>query len=328
MRQTAENKYTPEDLKAMQAWSLERKIQVTQAKILQFAEHLQGNAYISFSGGKDSTALLDIARKCYPEMEAVFVDTGLEYPEVRKFALSHKNVTAIRPNMGFAEVLQRYGWCYPSKEVARTIKYYRKGSKWAMNRMSGLDKNGSPSELFKGRFAKWKKLADGPFKISDDCCDIMKIIPLAEYQSQAGKYPITGTLAAESDLRKKAWLANGCNSFEGRIVSKPMSFWTEQDVLRYLREYGIPYAPVYGEIAQDKNGQYRTTGEKRTGCAFCPIGCHLDRPNKFQRMQVTHPALWRYVMNELNLKELLDFVGAKYEADDATVIDYGQITMF
>ena len=32
----SENKYTKEDLKTMQAWPLERKIKVTQARILEW----------------------------------------------------------------------------------------------------------------------------------------------------------------------------------------------------------------------------------------------------------------------------------------------------
>lgn len=50
----------------MQAWSLERKIRVTQAKILEWYHHYGGKVAISFSGGKDSTVLLDLARRAFP----------------------------------------------------------------------------------------------------------------------------------------------------------------------------------------------------------------------------------------------------------------------
>lgn len=43
-----ENKYTPEDLKIMQNWSLERKIQVTQAKILEFCTKFDNKIYVLF----------------------------------------------------------------------------------------------------------------------------------------------------------------------------------------------------------------------------------------------------------------------------------------
>lgn len=83
---------TKEDLKTMQEWSLERKIRVTQTRIMEWYMHYDGNVCISFSGGKDSTVLLDLARRIYPDIPAVFVDTGLEYPSIRSFVKSKENI--------------------------------------------------------------------------------------------------------------------------------------------------------------------------------------------------------------------------------------------
>jgi predicted phosphoadenosine phosphosulfate sulfurtransferase len=52
--------YTKEDLKIMQSWSLQKKIQVTQAKIIEWYQHYEGKVYVSFSGGKDSTVYIQI----------------------------------------------------------------------------------------------------------------------------------------------------------------------------------------------------------------------------------------------------------------------------
>ena len=46
--------YTKQDLMTMQAWPLARKIQVTQAKILEWYHHYGGKVAVSFSGGKDN----------------------------------------------------------------------------------------------------------------------------------------------------------------------------------------------------------------------------------------------------------------------------------
>ena len=81
----------------MQAWSLDRKIQVAQTRIIEFVEHYSGKAYVSFSGGKDSTVLLDLARRAYPNITAIFIDTGLEYPEIRDFVKTKENITWIKP---------------------------------------------------------------------------------------------------------------------------------------------------------------------------------------------------------------------------------------
>lgn len=61
-----------------------------------------------------------------------------------------------------------------------------------------------------------------------------------------------------------------------------------------------------------KNKLY-LTGEQRTGCVFCLAGCYLEKVNRFQRMKETHPKLYDYCMNQLGVKEFLDFIGVKYE---------------
>lgn len=109
---------------------LEAKVHLTRARITEFYTGYNtigyGNAYISFSGGKDSTVLLDIARKMYPEIPAVFSNTGLEYPEIRRFAKAHDNVEVVQPKIPFNEVISRYGYPLIGKEVAEAIYYARK----------------------------------------------------------------------------------------------------------------------------------------------------------------------------------------------------------
>ena len=76
-----------------------------------------------------------------------------------------------------------------------------------------------------------------------------------------------------------------------------MSFWTEQDVLEYLRRYKVPYASVYGDILS-KNNKLETTGRERTGCVFCGFGAHLEKePTRFQMLKQTHPKLYNYCLN-------------------------------
>ena len=102
--------YTTQDLSIMQAWPLERKIQVTQAKILEWYYHYGGKVAISYSGGKDSTTLLDLARRAFPDIPAVFVDTGLEYPEIREFVKSVPNVIWLRPEIPYTKVFEQFGY--------------------------------------------------------------------------------------------------------------------------------------------------------------------------------------------------------------------------
>lgn len=84
-------------LKELQALPLERKVLITQSRILEWYNYWNGQVYVSFSGGKDSTVLLHIVRNLFPDVEAVFVDTGLEYPELRAFVKTFDNVTCLKP---------------------------------------------------------------------------------------------------------------------------------------------------------------------------------------------------------------------------------------
>ncbi len=110
--------YTRQDLKTMQGWSLEHKIQVTQTRIIEWYIRYGGQVFVSFSGGKDSTVLLDLARRIYPDIPAVFVDTGLEYPEIRTFIKEKDNVVWLRPRYPFPQIIEKYGYPVISKEVA------------------------------------------------------------------------------------------------------------------------------------------------------------------------------------------------------------------
>ena len=321
----SDNKYTSEDLKIMQSWPLERKIQVTQTRIIEWYQRNNGQVYVSFSGGKDSTVLLDLVRRIYPDVPAVFIDTGLEYPELREFVKTVPNVTWLKPEMNFRKVIETYGYPIISKEVSKRVnwgkRYLEEGKVgyWAYQSLTqpAFTKDGKRSPYDKHKYGY---LLDAPFKVSDNCCKIMKKDTAHKYGKQTGRKPILATMASESQMRKTAWLKNGCNAFDSkRPISQPMSFWTEQDVLKYLSITEIPYAPVYGDIVQDINGKYHTTKCDRTGCVFCGFGCHLEKePNRFQRLKQTHPKLWNYCMKPwdeggLGMKEVLDYIGVKYE---------------
>lgn len=307
-----------QQLKMRQAMNLEDKIRYTQRRIAEWVDHFgTDGVYISFSGGKDSTVLLHIARQLYPELKAMFVDTGLEYPEIKQFVKSFANVDMLRPKMMFNEVIEKYGFPIVSKEVSECVDQARKALvsdkyKYRLAKIMGtaLDKNGNPSKY---TCSKWKFLMDAPFKISNQCCSVMKKTPAHLYHRQTGRVPIIGTMASESRLRTQQYLKQGCNGFANKIpTSTPMAFWTEQDVLQYLHTFNIPYAPVYGEIVIE-DGVYKTTGCLRTGCMFCGYGCHLEKePNRFQKLKHTHPKQYDYIINKLGMGAVLDFIGVPY----------------
>lgn len=314
------NKHTAEDLKEMQNWDLSRKIATTQTRLIEWYQKHDGKIYISFSGGKDSTVLLHIARSLFPDIPAVYIDTGLEFPELREFVKTVDNVTWLKPAMSFRKVIENYGYPLISKDVARFISAAR-------NKPDGkvaarFEPNNEHDKKYGSRYsvAKWKFLLESDIPISHKCCDVMKKDPAKKYEKETGNVPVVATMACESQERRTQWLQYGCNVFsDRRAISRPMSFWTEQDILEYILKYNLNYASVYGDIVREKNGKLRTTGESRTGCVFCGFGCQAEKePNRFQRRKVTHPQLWDYCMRPwdkggLGMKDVLEFINVKTE---------------
>ena len=113
-------------LEELRALPLERKIQISQTRIIEWYNHYHGDVVVSFSGGKDSTVLLHLVRSVYPNVKAVFSNTGLEYPEIQRHVMSIDNVDIVRPSMRFDEVISTYGYPLIGKEVAEAIYYARR----------------------------------------------------------------------------------------------------------------------------------------------------------------------------------------------------------
>ena len=302
---------TENELKMMQNYPLWMKVEKTKLRIKEWYEYYNGEVYVSFSGGKDSTVLLDIVRNIYPEVEAVFSDTGLEFPEIREFVKSKDNVTIIKPEMTFKQVINEKGYPIISKSVSNCVRLAKKNiaenkDTLRVRQIKGLEKG---SKFNKG---KWEFLLDAPFKISDECCNELKKKPFKKWEKVNKKHPMIATMASEGGVRKEGYLKTGCNSFNNG-KSQPMGFWTEQDVLEYIVINNLEIDSVYGDIVKNDMGLWETTGERRTGCVFCGFGCHLEKePNRFQRLKETHPNLYNYCINKLGMGEVLDYINVKY----------------
>ena len=121
------NRHTIQELQELQALPLELKVRLTQQRIREWINHFgESGVSVSFSGGKDSTVLLDIVRERYPNIKAMFVDIPTQYPELREFVATYDNVDVVRPTIGFVEVCEKYGFPLISKEVSECVQGARK----------------------------------------------------------------------------------------------------------------------------------------------------------------------------------------------------------
>lgn len=204
----------------MQSWSLEQKVRVTQLRIMEFYQRFNGKVKISFSGGVDSLVLLDLARRIYPEIGAVFVNTTMEYSEIIQFVKSFDNVDIVNPKTNYGKVIGKYGYPVISKEISnyihrmRTyngcIEAYRQGlhlkpTEWILENFSSVPfpfwkcmlgfshikadeflRTGIMPKMTHHIPKQWQHLIEAPFEINDACCYHLKKAPIKKYLKETG----------------------------------------------------------------------------------------------------------------------------------------------
>nr|DAS11540.1 MAG TPA: phosphoadenosine-phosphosulfate reductase [Caudoviricetes sp.] len=281
---------TLSDLHTRQAWPLNQKIDHTVGAIEAFVNYCKehGRApYASFSGGLNSTVLLDLARRYVdPDMPGVFCSTGNEYPEIVRFVRHTDNVTIIRPKMTPREVIAKYGFPLVSKEQAQSIYEVRhvKGEKTLRRRLEGGSNRSATISK------KWRYLITEPYEVSHKCCEQLKKGPMRRFYRKNKAVAMMGTMACESQLRIGQYLTRGgCNSFSDdplKVHSAPLSIWTNTDCWDYIHRFDVPYCSIYD-----------VPGIDRTGCVFCGFGAHLGEGSRFRVLYSLHPKLYQMAMN-------------------------------
>jgi len=287
-------------LQQKQSLPLEQKVQLTQFKIRKWYEHWGGGVSVSFSGGKDSTVLLDLVRSQYPSIPAVFANTGQEYADIIRFIKSFGNIAWVKPKMTFWDVVEKHGWPVISKKVSMGLARYRNTKSQLQRdlRINGGICPTSGKAQYRTIPIKWQFLLKAPFKCSDICCDILKKRPLKKYAKETGRRTMLATMADESTIRTVQYLKTGCNAFDSNTpISTPMAFWTEEDIWAYIKSRDLPYSDIYNK------------GERRTGCKYCIFGAHMEKePNRFQRMRKNFPGQFANFERHGGCN-VLDFIG-------------------
>lgn len=282
----SERRHTLASLREM---NLESKIIQTKYLIkCAVMEFGLDKVYISYSGGKDSTVLSHIAKSMYPNILHLFANTTNEYPETLNHIRWEKeengtNIITVIPRDShgevwtFKKVVETYGYPMFSKRVSNAIRTYQHAltARTKSNAQGYIDRN----------FKKYEKYKELP--ISDKCCDKLKKEPLRRKAKELGlECAILGILASESYQREKDWLEYGCNVFHERKdnQSRPLSFWTDEDILEYIEKYDVKIPKLY------------EMGYTRNGCMYCGFGVHLEPEgcNRYQKLKETHPVQYSY----------------------------------
>lgn len=277
---------------------LEEKIEISKEYIREWYVENDGKVFVSFSGGKDSTALLHLCRQLYDDIPAVYLDTGLEYPEIDVFAKSTENVVCLKAEMSYEEVTSKYGYSVFTKKISEAVERYQ-NSKKNQEDLAELRNKVGNDYLF---------LKDIPCKVSNKCCLVLKEEPLNNYISKTNRKPMVAILAEETMGRMRRYINEGVNQFKN-AVSHPIIFWNEMDVKKYLLDNNVEYCNIYGDL--------RTYGEKRTMCMYCMRGIHLEKThNHIDGLKNLHEDKYEYFMNTLGMKNIVNYLMKERSIND------------
>lgn len=179
------------------------------AKIKSINEQfdLENNAYISFSGGKDSTVLHYLIDEALPgnKIPRVFINTGIEYKAIMRFvrSLAEKDNRFVIWTVGknIPKTLASVGYPFKSKEHAKHLYEWKRGNRNPSLKMYfrelPTDWRPCPKKLM------YQKEAEFTLNISDRCCFEFKKKPVKNYERQSGrKIVLTGMLQEEGGTRK------------------------------------------------------------------------------------------------------------------------------
>lgn len=250
---------------------------------------LERNAYLSFSGGKDSTILHHLLDIAIPnnKIPRVFIDTGIEYDAIRRFVLTlaenDDRITIIKPSTPIKPMLERDGYPFKSKEHSMKVGLYQKGSR-AKNIMAYKDGENSFS-CPKMLLYQFKEGFD--LKLSSDCCLNLKKRPVHKWEAESGRHiAITGMRREEGGQRAHL---KGCilTDRKGNVRKfHPLLVVTEEWEDWFVKQNNISLCELY----------YPPFNFKRTGCKGCPFS--LDLQEQLTTMEV-------YIPNERKQCEII-----------------------
>ena len=178
------------------------------AKIRSINEQfdLEHNAYVSFSGGKDSTVLHYLIDEALPgnRIPRVFINTGIEYKLILKFVkeMAAKDDRFVIWTVGknIKNTLNNVGWPFKSKEHSLKLRMWKSGSRAPSILKYFREVEGCNMPCPKSLM--YQKDSSFNINISDRCCFEFKKKPAQEYAKQSGRFiTITGMLKEEQGQR-------------------------------------------------------------------------------------------------------------------------------
>jgi phosphoadenosine phosphosulfate reductase len=196
-------------LKPLIEMPYEDKLPITQVIIERNLRELGKDVAVAWSGGKDSSVVLYMVWKLFPEVPVIFNNTGIEYPET--IAYVHKmtkewnlNLIETKPIKSFFQCVDQYGW--PQLKATRG-----------------------------GNYAP--------------CCDWLKEKPHSKAIKKLKSKGVFDGITAIENRNRQFHAEKEGTCFKPKAQSwlkiHPILYWWDTDVYRFMKENNIPLNEIY-----------------------------------------------------------------------------------
>ena len=273
---------------------------ITKIRSINEMYDLENNAYISFSGGKDSTVLSALIDLALPDnkIPRVYINTGIDYQAIVDFVLEYgkldKRLKIIHPTQNIRTMLENNGYPFKSKEHSQKVALYQHSgkTKTIINYLG----QGHKTNFLCPDILKYNFTPDFKLKVSDKCCYKLKKEPAEKWEKQNNKtITITGIRREEGGLRQslKSCTVFADTSCKTLYKFHPLLVVDDNFISAFIKRYNIHLCKLY----------YAPYNFKRTGCKGCPY--NVDLQNQLYKMSVFMPAerkqcelIWNKVYTE------------------------------
>ena len=260
---------------------------------------LEHNAYLSFSGGKDSTIVHYLLDQALPNnrIPRVFIDTGIEYQMIRDFVLklakNDDRFVILKPTQPIKPMLEKYGYPFKSKQHSHNVALYQhSGIGLSVKRYLGIIESNTKFRCPKS--LEYQFTPEFKIKLSDQCCNNLKKKPIHKWERENNRrVAITGMRQSEGGQRASI---KGCilTDSKGKLTKfHPLLVVSDEWEEWLIERESLSLAPLY---CQPYNF-------KRTDCKGCPFS--LDLQEQLEIMEQYMPNerkqcewIWKPVYDE------------------------------
>ena len=230
---------------------------------------LENNAYLSFSGGKDSTVLHYLIDMALPnnKIPRVFINTGIEYSDIRKFVKSIANeddrIIIYNSNINIKEMLNKHGYPFKSKQHSERVDLYQHGSQ-CKSVINYLDIE-SDSTFLCPKKLRYQFTPEFKLKCSEKCCKYLKKNVIKRWiKENKRSITLTGMKSDEGGQRSNINCVLVKN--DKLIKFHPLLVVSDEWEEEFINNYNIKLCKLY----------YPPFNFERTGCKGCPFNIHLQ----------------------------------------------------